>query len=53
MKKKFIILASLATLIVGCSLFREDCETCNGTGKIVSFGGIQITCPDCNGKGYK
>ena len=43
---------SASGMFLGCSLFREECETCDGTGYIVSFLGVKITCPDCDGKGW-
>ena len=53
MRKKLFVLLAASMLLVGCSLFREDCSTCNGTGKTISFLGVSVECRDCNGKGYK
>jgi DnaJ-class molecular chaperone len=53
LKVSCVCLALSASVgFLGCSLFREECDTCGGTGYVVSFLGVKITCPDCNGKGY-
>jgi DnaJ-class molecular chaperone len=48
-----VTVVSLALCAGGaCSMFREDCKTCDGTGSVVNFWGLKVTCPDCDGKGY-